>query len=165
LPIVVAVHAVGTQAAPVPSTEHAGMPHRTPLFRRVLPALFVAAAPAFAATQSDAASRQSDASLAASVEVPVAMAEALSAGAGFSVTAVEASGGAVALTISAVGAGASAVIVLSAEVARALGIAVGTAVAVTAVSTGWILSVAGESLCFVANALARPHLHSRRLPI
>ena len=44
-------------------------------------------------------------------------------------------------------------------------IAVGTAVVVTAVSTGWILSVAGESLCFIANALARPHLHSRRLPV
>lgn len=141
------------------------MAHRTAILRRVLGALLVAAPPAFAATQSDAASRQSEASLAASVEVPVAMAESLSAGAEFSITAVEASGGAVALTVSAVGASASAVIVVSAEIVRALGIAVGTVVVATAVSTGWILSVAGESLCFVANALARPHLHSRRLPI
>ncbi len=141
------------------------MAHRTAILRRALGVLLVAAGPAFAATQSDAASRQSDASLAASVEVPVAMAGALSAGAEFSITAIEASGGAVALTVSAVGAGASTVIVVSAEIARALGIAVGTAVVATAVSTGWILSVAGESLCFVANALARPHLHSRRLAI
>lgn len=141
------------------------MAHRTATFRWVLGVLLAAAGPASAATQSDAASRQSDASLAASVEVPVAMAEALSAGGGFSVTAIEASGGALALTVSAVGAGASAVIVVSAEIARALGIAVGTAVVATVVSTGWILSVAGESLCFVANALARPHLHSRRLAI
>jgi hypothetical protein len=118
-----------------------------------------------AATQSDAVSRHSEASLAASVEVPVAVAEALSAGAALSVTAVEASGGAVALTVSAVGAGASAVVRVSAEMARALGIAVGTVVVVTAVSAGWILSVAGESLCFVANELARPHLHSRRLAL
>ena len=138
---------------------------RNALVRSALCALLFVAGPAFAATQSDAASRQSDASLAASVEVPVAMAAALSAGAAFSITAVEASGGAVALTVSAVGAGASAVVLVSAEVARALGIAVGTAVVVTAVSTGWILSVAGESLCFIANALARPHLHSRRLPV
>ena len=141
------------------------MRQRTTIVRRTLCALLLATGPAFAATQSDAASRQSDASLAASVEVPVAMAEALSAGAGFSITAVEASGGTVALTVSAIGAGASAVVVVSAEVARTLGIAVGTVVVATAVSTGWILSVAGESLCFVADALARPHLHSRRLPI
>jgi hypothetical protein len=120
---------------------------------------------AAAATQSDAASRHSEASLAASVEVPVAVAEALSAGAAFSVTALEASGGVVALTISAVGVGTSAVVRVSAEIARALGIAVGTVVVVTAVSAGWILSVAGESLCFVANELARPHLHSRRLSL
>lgn len=110
-------------------------------------------------------SHQSEASLIASIEVPVAMAEALSAGAPLSVTALEASGGAVALTVSAVGAGASAVVVISAEAARALGIVVGTAVVATAVSAGWILSVAGESLCFVADAAARAHLHSRRLPL
>ncbi|HRN61773.1 MAG TPA: hypothetical protein PLF73_04855, partial [Luteimonas sp.] len=80
-------------------------------------------------------------------------------------TAIEASGGAVALTISAVAVGTSAVVMISAEAAKALGIAVGSAVVVTAVAAGWILSVAGESLCFVANALARPHLHSRRLPL
>ncbi|HRO26045.1 MAG TPA: hypothetical protein PLD19_01240 [Luteimonas sp.] len=127
-------------------------------------ALSAAIAPVRAATQSDL-SRQSEASLAASVEVPIVMAEALSAGAAFSVSAIEASGGAVALTISAVAVGTSAVVMISAEAAKALGIAVGSAVVVTAVAAGWILSVAGESLCFVANALARPHLHSRRLPL
>lgn len=127
--------------------------------------LLAAIGTAGAATQSDAASRHSEASLAASVDVPLAVAEALSAGNTFSVTAVEASGGVVALTISAVGVGTSAVVRISAEMARALGIAVGTVVEVTAVSAGWILSVAGESLCFVANELARPHLHSRRLAL
>lgn len=124
-------------------------------------ALCVAGAPVNAVDVS----RQSEASLAASVEVPVVVVEALSAGAAFSVTAIEASAGMVALTVSAVGAGASVVVMVSAEMAKALGIAVGAAVLVTAVSTGWILSVAGEALCFIANAAARPHLHSRRLPL
>ncbi|WP_202844269.1 hypothetical protein [Luteimonas saliphila] len=138
---------------------------RTRLSGRMAALLLAATAfPALATIQSDA-SRQSEASLAASLEVPVAMTEALSAGAGFSITAIAASGDAVALTISAVATGASAVVVISAEAAKALGIAVGTVVVVTAVSTGWILSVAGESLCFIANELARPHLHSHRLPL
>jgi hypothetical protein len=33
---------------------------------------------------------------------------------------------------------------------------------VAAVSTGWILSAAGEALCFIANDAARPHIHSHR---
>ena len=41
-------------------------------------------------------------------------------------------------------------------------IAVGTAISVAAVSTGWILSAAGEALCFIANDAARPHIHSHR---
>ena len=43
-----------------------------------------------------------------------------------------------------------------------LGIAVGTAISVAAVATGWILSAAGEALCFIANDAARPHIHSHR---
>ena len=127
-------------------------------------ALLALASPLQAATQSDA-SRQSEASLDASLEIPVAMTEALSVGAELSVTMVESSGEVVLLTVSAVGKGASAVITLSAEAVRALGIAVGTAIVVTAVSAGWILSAAGESIYFVANALARPHLHSQRLSL
>lgn len=116
-----------------------------------------------ATVQSDAASRQSEASLSASLEVPAAMAMALSEGGRFVVSAVEASGTAAAVTVSAVGHGASAAIVVSSETVRRLGIAAGSAVVVTAVATGWILSVAGESLCYVANTAVRPYLHSRRI--
>ena len=48
------------------------------------------------------------------------------------------------------------------EQAKRLGITVGTAISVAAVATGWILSAAGEALCFIANDAARPHIHSHR---
>ncbi|MEF3082780.1 hypothetical protein V3391_11250 [Luteimonas sp. SMYT11W] len=113
--------------------------------------------------QSNAMSRQSDASLLASVQVPVAMTEALSAGGRFSITALEASGDTVMLTVSGVGLAASAVIVVSAELVRRLGIVAGTAIVAVAVSGGWILSAAGEGIAFVADALTRPFIHSMRI--
>jgi len=112
----------------------------------------LASATAFA--QSDAISRQSDASLRASAQVPVAMVDASSAGGRFSVTSFEASGEAVVLTLSVAGLATSAVIVVSAELVRRLGIVAGTAIGVVAVSGGWLLSVAGEAVAFVADAAA-----------
>lgn len=133
----------------------------------LLPAALICAAaglaiPAAAAPQSDGASRQSQASLAASVEVPVAVTHALSHGAAAVVSGVAAVGGSVAVTVSLAAAGASFVVYLSAEAIRRLGIAVGTAVSVTVVATGWVLSAAGEALCFIANEAVRPHIHSHR---
>ena len=125
--------------------------------------LLLAGAPTAAAVQSDAASRQSEASLAASIEVPVAVATALSEGGKFVVSSVVASGESVVVTISAVGVGASFVIYLTAEAARHLGIAVGTALSTTATAAGWVLSAAGGVLCFIANDLARAHIHTRRV--
>jgi len=123
----------------------------------------LAGTPAFAAIQSDAASRQSEASLAASVEVPAAVALALSEGAKFSVTGVAASAQGVAVTVSAVGVGASFVVYLSAQAAKELGLHVGQAVAVSVVAAGWLLSAGGHALCFVPNERTRELLHSRRI--
>lgn len=132
---------------------------RLPLF--LLAAL--AGAPAWAAMQSHEASRASGASLAASAAVPVAAVEALSAGAAFLVEGLEASSQSVAITVSAVGVGASLVVYLAVETVRRLGIVAGTAVSVTVVATGWVLSVAGESLCFIASDGTRRHIHSHRI--
>jgi hypothetical protein len=131
------------------------------------------ALPAHAAPQSDGASRMSQASLEASIEVPVAVIHALGHGASAVVTgvavvagSVAVVAGSVAVTVSVAAAGvvgaASFVVYLSAEAIKRLGIAVGTAISVAAVSTGWILSAAGEALCFIANDAARPHIHSHR---
>ncbi|WP_147300553.1 hypothetical protein [Lysobacter silvisoli] len=138
-------------------------PRRTPTLVVVSMAVFglLAGTPAFAAVQSDAVSRQSEASLNASVEVPVAVSLALSEGAKFSVTAVGASAQGVAVTVSAVGVGASFVVYLSAEAAKELGLRAGQAVVVSAVAAGWLLSVDGHKLCFVPNERARSLLHSR----
>jgi hypothetical protein len=119
-------------------------------------------APAASAPQSDGASRHSQASLAASIEVPVAIVHALGHGASAVVSGVGAVAGSVAVTISVAGVGASFVVYLSVDAVRRLGIAVGTAVSVTAVATGWIISAGGEALCFIANDSVRPHIHSHR---
>jgi hypothetical protein len=120
------------------------------------------ALPAAAAPQSDGASRQSQASLAASVEAPFAVTHALSHGAAAVVSGVAAAAGSVAVTVSLAAAGASFVVYLSVEAIRRLGIVVGTAISVTAVATGWLLSAAGEALCFIGNDAVRPHIHSHR---
>lgn len=121
------------------------------------------AAPVHAQPQSTSPSQASAASLEASVEMPVAIVGALSAGAEFVVAGVQASGETVAITLSAVGTGASMVVHLSAEAARRLGIVAGTAISVAAVGTGWILSAAGEALCFIAHPDVRRHVHSARI--
>lgn len=125
--------------------------------------LATASLPAWATLQSDAASRQSESSMAASIEVPVAVTHALSEGAAFVVTAVDASAAGVVVTVSATTVAASFVVHLSLEAAEAIGIVVGTAVSVTAVAIGWLLSAAGEVLCFIANDDVRHHIHSRRI--
>lgn len=117
--------------------------------------------PADARVQSDASLRQSEASLMASVEVPAAMVEALAAGGRFVVTAVVVGATGVAVTVSAVGLGASFVVHLAVEAAKALAIHAGMAVEAVAVSGGWLLMAAGEALCFVADEVARSHVHSR----
>ena len=113
--------------------------------------------------QSDASLRQSDASLMASVEVPVAVVGALAEGGRFVVSGVAASGATVAVTVSVVGLGASFVVHLSAEAAKSLAIATGKTLEVVAVSGGWLLMAAGEALCFIADATTRGHVHSRQL--
>lgn len=117
--------------------------------------------PADARVQSDASLRQSEASLLASVEVPVAVVGALAAGGRFVVTAVVVGATGVAVTVSAVGLGASFVVHLAADAAKALAIHAGMAVEAVAVSGGWLLMAAGEALCFVADEVARSHVHSR----
>ena len=119
--------------------------------------------PAWATIQSEAASRQFESSLAASVEVPVAVAHALSEGVALVVTAVDTSAEGVAITVAATAVGASFVVSLSAQAAEEIGVVAGTTISVTVVATGWLLSAAGEVLCFIANEVVRPHIHTRRI--
>ena len=113
--------------------------------------------------QSDASVRQSQASVAASVEVPVAVVSALAEGGKFVITGIAVSGAVVAVTVSGVGLGASFVVHLSAEATKGLAIGAGMAVEAVAVSGGWLLMAADEALCFIADDATRTHIHSRVL--
>ena len=143
------------------------LPYSTrPMFRLaacvvVLSCLLVPPADA----QSDASMRQSEASVMASLEVPVAIVGALAHGGKFLITGVVASGAAVAVTVSVVGLGASFVVHLSAEAVKSLAIATGKTLEVVAVSGGWLLMTAGEALCFVADDVTRTHVHSRQMSL
>ncbi len=109
------------------------------------------------------ASRASEASLAASVEVPIAAVSALAAGREFVVTGLVASGTVVAVTVSAVGIGVSFVVYLSVEAVKALGLSAGHALEAVAVTGGWLLMASGEAICFIADETTRSHIHSREL--
>lgn len=125
--------------------------------------LLLAAAPAAFADASTAASRQSESSLAASVEVPAAALVALSEGGRFVVQSVDASAGVVVLIADGASEAASFTLRLSRDAIVGASIVAGTAVSVTAVASGWLLYVGSEAIAFVADAAVRPHLHSRRV--
>jgi hypothetical protein len=59
--------------------------------------------------------------------------------------------------------GARIVLKMSAVTAAMASVAVGTAVTVTAVSAGWVLSAAGEALALLPNELGRALLHHERV--
>ena len=44
-----------------------------------------------------------------------------------------------------------------------MSVAAGTAIAVTAISTGWVLSTAGQAIAFVPNEIGKALLHNERV--
>jgi hypothetical protein len=96
--------------------------------------------------------------------VPVAVVSAapallLSAGASFTVVAVEASADGAEWVIARTSDGMRG----SLRVAGGASLAVGTAITVTAVSAGWLLSTAGRVVAFVPNAVGRRLTHHERV--
>lgn len=59
--------------------------------------------------------------------------------------------------------GARASVELTGRAASGVAASVGTAVAVSVISTGVLLSAAGEVLCFIPNELGRALLHNERI--
>ena len=59
--------------------------------------------------------------------------------------------------------GARFVVKVSTAAAGGASLVVGTAVAVTAVSAGWVLSTAGQVIAFVPNTLGQALLHHERV--
>lgn len=118
-----------------------------------------------ASAQSNHVSDASAASLDASVQVPVAVYDALKAGAHFSVTGVQASARGTVLTISVAPAFGSILLAGLVEpdynlLSGSPKTSVGTALVV---SGGLLLMVGSVAIAFIPEPSARAHIHSRRI--
>jgi hypothetical protein len=118
------------------------------------------ALPAFGQSE---ASHASSASLHASVQVPAAALDLLAAGAGFSVAALRPVGASVELVLVASADGVSFTVQLTADAVRAAGVAVGTAVGVTAINAGYLLSAGATVIAFVPSTAVAEMIHRREL--
>jgi hypothetical protein len=132
--------------------------------------LLLAATVAMAPMAAQAHRDGSEASVlsAMSLGVPLAISAApaaavLSAGAVLTVASVQVVAAGTVWVLTQASTGASVVLNLSAAGAEAVSTTVGTAVVVTALSTGWILSAAGKALCFVPNEIGASLIYNERM--
>ena len=98
--------------------------------------------------------------IAVSVAAPVMI---VSGGAVLTVVAVEASAEGTVGVLQRASDGARASVRLSARAAGGMSVAVGTAVTVAAISTGWVLSAAGQAIAFIPNQVGAALLYNERV--
>lgn len=123
-------------------------------------AIATAALPAHAQHSGSELSALSMLPVAISVVAPVAL---LSAGAALSVVAVEAASEGTVWVLERASDGARMSVTLSGAVGGGVSLAAGTAVAVTAVSAGWVLSAAGRAIAFIPNEIGKALLYNERI--
>jgi len=148
------------------------MTHRAHLFgaaataRRSAVVVALFAALAFSSAQAGAQSTISDASavsalpIAVSIAAPVAV---LSAGAALTVVSVEATSTGAVWVLERAADGTRASVRLVGRGVAGASVAAGTVVVATALSTGWVLSAAGEAIAFIPNELGRALLYNERI--
>jgi hypothetical protein len=122
--------------------------------------LFASVGGARAQSEASALSALSTLPIAISVTAPVMV---LSAGAVLTVVAVEASATGAVWVLERASDGARASVRLGARAAGGLSVAAGTAVVVTAMSTGWVLSAASEAIAFIPNEIGAALLYNERV--
>lgn len=108
----------------------------------------------------------SDASALSMLPVAVSVAApamVLSAGAMLTVVAVEATSVGTVWVLERASDGARMSVTLSGQAAQGLSVAAGTAVVVTAFSTGWVLSAAGKAIAYIPNEVGRALLYNERV--
>lgn len=137
------------------------------LQRLALCALSAAAISIAPLSAAQARSSPSEASAALSV-LPVALSVAapvalLAGGASLTVVAVEASATGTALVLERVSDGVRETLHFSGHALGGISRGVGTAILCTAVSTGFVLSAAGQAIAFVPNEIGRALLYNERL--
>jgi hypothetical protein len=129
-------------------------------------ALVLAATLALSAPHAGAQSTISDVSvlsalpIAVSVAAPVAV---LSTGAALTVVSVEATSTGAVWVLERAADGTRASLRLVGRGLAGASIAVGTVVVATALSTGWVLSAAGEAIAFIPNEIGRALLYNERI--
>ena len=140
--------------------------------RHILTALLLAAGMAAAQAQTAASELSAVSALPlASVVVASAGASAVAqastqvlvAGASLVVRAVESTARGTIYVLERVSDGIRVSVEVGAQAAGAASLAVGTAVTVSAITAGLILSVAGEAIAFIPNAVGRALLYNQRL--
>jgi hypothetical protein len=134
---------------------------RSMLVAGVLGAVLAAGAPAARAhTDPSDASALSLLPVAVSVVAPSVL---LVGGAVLTVVAVEAAATGTVLLLESASDGARATLHLSGHVAQGAVLSIGGAVLVTAVASGWVLSVAGQAIAFIPNEIGRALLYNERI--
>lgn len=149
--------------APVSAAPESASRRTALLALAAIPAALAAGRSA-AHTGAPEASAASSLSLSLPVAVLIAAPVAfLVAGAVLTVTAVEASVHGTVWVVRRASDGVTASLRVSGELAASVAVGIGTAISVTVVAAGWLLSVAGEVLCIVPNALGESLLYNERI--
>jgi hypothetical protein len=117
-------------------------------------------ASAHAQSELSAVSALSALPIAVSITAPVMV---LSAGAVLTVVAVDASATGTVWVLERASDGARASVRLGAQAAGGLSVAAGTALVVTAMSTGWVLSAASQAIAFIPNEIGAALLYNERV--
>jgi hypothetical protein len=108
----------------------------------------------------------SEASALSALPIAVSMAAPVmivSGGAVLTVVAVEASAEGAVWVLRRASDGARASVRLSARAAGGVSVAAGTVVTVAAISTGWVLSAAGQAIAFIPNQVGAALLYNERV--
>lgn len=123
-------------------------------------ALLSGVAPARAHSSASDVSALSALPVAVSVAAPAVL---LSGGVLLTVVAVEASGTGTVWLLERASDGARMSVTLAASAVGGLSLAAGTAVTVSAVGAGWVLSMAGKAIAFVPNEIGKALLYNERV--
>ena len=123
-------------------------------------AVGTASVPTRAHASASEASALSALPIAISVAAPVAL---LSGGVMLTVVVVEASAAGTVWVFQRASDGARLSVTLAASAAGGLSLAAGTAVAVSVIGTGWVLSAAGKAIAFIPNEVGAALLYNERV--
>jgi len=133
---------------------------KTTVIAAALLSLALLGAPARAHSEASEASALSILPIAVSVAAPVML---LSAGAVLTVVAVEASAEGTVWVLERASDGVRVSVRFTGKVLAGAALSAGTAVAVTAIGSGYVLSAAGQAIAFVPNEIGASLLHNEQI--